>query len=437
MTLDPKEERNEIMQIIAVHARQVLDSRGNPTVEVEAYLEGGGYGRAIVPSGASTGTHEALELRDGDPKNYLGKSVTRAVENVNEIISPALCGLIATQQSEIDEIMLNLDGTPNKSKLGANAILGVSLAVAKAAANSYDLPLYQYLGGIAANLLPVPMMNVINGGAHADNNCDIQEFMLLPVGAPNIAEAVRFGAETFHNLKKILKDKKLAVSVGDEGGFAPMLESNEEALELMVAAIEKAGYIPGKDICLGIDSAASEFYQDGKYVFKKSSGKVFSSAELVNFYAMLVEKFPIITIEDGMAEDDWEGWKLLTKTLGHKIQIVGDDLYVTNIERLNKGIQEKASNSILIKLNQIGTLTETINCIQAAYKAGFTAVVSHRSGETEDTTIADLAVGLRTGQIKTGSLSRTDRICKYNRLIRIEEELGKSAEYLGMKAFRK
>ncbi len=416
-----------------ITARQILDSRGNPTVEVDVKLSCGVLGRAAVPSGASTGIFEALELRDGDNSMYLGKSVLKAVDNVNSKIAPELIGEDASNQQEIDKIMLQLDGTDNKSNLGANAILGVSLAVAKAASLAYEMPLYRYLGGITANTLPTPMMNIINGGAHADNNVDFQEFMIAPVGASNFQEAIRMGSEVFHNLKKVLGDRGLATSVGDEGGFAPNLNSNSEAIEVILTAIEKAGYTTDQiKICL--DPASSEFYEDGKYVLS-GEGKTLSKEEMVDFYADWVEKYPIISIEDGMAEDDWEGWKLLTEKLGHKIQLVGDDLFVTNTERLSKGIEKGIANSILIKVNQIGTLTETLAAISMANEAGYTAISSHRSGETEDTFIADLAVATNCGQIKTGSASRSDRIAKYNQLIRIEQELGSAAKYLGIKAF--
>lgn len=415
-------------------AREILDSRGNPTVEVEVHLEDGTVGRAAVPSGASTGAHEAVELRDGDEKRYGGKGVQQAVNNVNSVIAGELEGMDATRQVEIDELLCDLDGTPNKSKLGANAILGVSLAVAKAAAEFVRLPLYQYIGGVFARDLPVPMMNILNGGKHADNNVDIQEFMCLPVGANSFAEALRMGAEVFHSLKSVLKSKGLSTSVGDEGGFAPNLSSNEEAIQVIIQAIEKAGYQPGKDVYIGLDFAATELYKDDKYVFA-GEGVTRSRDEMVQYQAMLVDRYPIITIEDGMAEDDWEGWAALTAALGSRIQIVGDDLFVTNTERLARGIQEKCTNSILIKVNQIGTLTETLAAIEMAKRAGFTAVVSHRSGETEDTTIADIVVATNAGQIKTGAPSRTDRVAKYNQLLRIEEELGESARYPGMDAF--
>ncbi len=417
-------------EIFEVFAREILDSRGNPTVEVEVELESGAFGIAQVPSGASTGVHEAIELRDGDPKRYSGKGVLKAVENVNEIIAPKIIGYDATDQLLIDKLLIELDGTPNKSRLGANAILGVSLATAKAAADFFGLPLYCYIGGVNAKELPVPMMNILNGGKHADSGVDLQEFMIAPAGGANFKDSLRMGAETFHTLKKVLKEKGYNVSVGDEGGFAPNLKSSEEAIQLIVEAIKKAGYEPGKDIFIALDPAASEFYQDGKYVLSRE-GTVRTSDEMIDYYASLVDKYPIISIEDGIAEDDWEGWQKLTQKLGRKIQIVGDDLYVTDKKRLVRGIELKASNSILIKLNQIGTLTETLDTIETAKRAGFTAIVSHRSGETEDTTIADLAVATNIGQIKTGSLCRTDRIAKYNQLLRIEEQLGESAIYRG------
>lgn len=416
-----------------VKARQILDSRGNPTVEVDVTLSCGVVGRAAVPSGASTGIFEALEMRDGDKSIYCGKSVLKAVENVNTLIAPELIGENAADQQAIDKLMLDLDGTENKSKLGANAILGVSLACAKASAMAFEMPLYRYLGGINATTLPVPMMNVINGGAHADNNVDCQEFMITPVGASSFTEAIRMGAEVFHNLKSVLKDKGMVTSVGDEGGFAPNLSSNEEAIKVIIEAIEKAGYTTEQvKICL--DVASSEFYEDGKYNLA-GEGKVLSREEMVNFLADWVEKYPIISIEDGMAEEDWEGWKMLTERLGGCCQLVGDDLFVTNTKRLKKGIETGTANSILIKVNQIGTLSETLEAMNMAAKAGYTAISSHRSGETEDTFIADLAVATNCGQIKTGSASRTDRICKYNQLIRIEEELGSAAKYPGLKAF--
>jgi len=422
--------------ITSIFAREVLDSRGNPTVEVEVYTESGAFGRAIVPSGASTGEREAIEMRDGDKSRYLGKGVTKAVKNVNDIIAPALVGYDVTMQTFIDKVMIDLDGTPNKSKLGANAILAVSMGCARAAADFVGLPLYLYLGGFNAKQLPTPMMNIINGGSHADNNIDFQEFMILPVGAPTFKEALRMGAEVFHNLAKVLKAKGYSTSVGDEGGFAPNLDSNEAGLEIIVEAIKKAGYVPGKDVMLGMDVAASEFYdkESGKYVI--DGGKVkLSSEELVALYEGLVAKYPIISIEDGLDQNDWAGWKLLTDKLGKKIQIVGDDLFVTNTKILTEGISKGIANSILIKVNQIGTLTETFNAIEMAKRAGYTAVVSHRSGETEDTTIADISVATNAGQIKTGSISRTDRIAKYNQLLRIEEELGEVAEYNGIKSF--
>ena len=416
-----------------ITARQILDSRGNPTVEVDVQLSCGVMGRAAVPSGASTGIFEALELRDGDKSMYLGKGVLQAVDNVNSKIAPELIGEDAANQQEIDRIMLQLDGTPNKANLGANAILGVSLAVAKAASLAYEMPLYKYLGGISANTLPVPMMNVINGGAHADNNVDIQEFMITPVGAETFQEAIRMGAETFHALKKVLSDKGLATSVGDEGGFAPNLSSNEEALEVIITAIKNAGYTT-EQIKICLDPASSEFYENGQYNLK-GEGKILSRQEMVDFYADWTERYPIISIEDGMAEEDWEGWKMLTERIGDKCQLVGDDLFVTNTAKLSEGIEKNIANSILIKVNQIGTLTETLATIAMAHKAGYTAISSHRSGETEDTFIADLAVATNCGQIKTGSASRSDRIAKYNQLIRIEQELGSAARYLGIKAF--
>ena len=417
-----------------VYAREVLDSRGTPTVEVEVVLESGALGRAIVPSGASTGAFEAVELRDGDKERYIGKGVLKAVDNVNEIIAPEVEGLDAFDQPGIDGLMIELDGTPNKGKLGANAILGVSLAVARAAADELGLPLFQYIGGVNAKQLPVPMMNILNGGEHADNNVDVQEFMILPVGAESFAEGLRMGAEVFHSLKKVLAAKGLACGVGDEGGFAPNLGSNREALELIVEAIKGAGLEPGKDVMLGMDVAASEMYNDGKYELK-GEGKVLTSEEMINLYEGWVNEFPIITIEDGLNEEDWDGWKLLTERLGKKIQLVGDDLFVTNTERLERGIEAGVANSILIKVNQIGTLTETLDAIEMAKRAGYTAVISHRSGETEDTTIADIAVAVNAGQIKTGAPSRTDRVAKYNQLLRIEEIVGESARYEQLKSF--
>ena len=423
------------MSIIeGVLAREILDSRGNPTVEVEVILEDGTWARAAVPSGASTGIHEALELRDGDKARYNGKGVLHAVENILEVIAPELVGWDVTDQKGIDEMMIELDGTPNKGRLGANAILGVSLAVAKAAANHLDLPLYRYIGGVYAHVLPVPMMNILNGGKHAVDGPDLQEFMVMPVGAPSFAEALRWGSETYHALKSVLKSKGYGVGVGDEGGFAPSLKANEEAIEVILEAIVKAGYEPGKDIWIAMDPAASEIYEDGKYNLKKE-GRVLTSEEMVEFYAAWVEKYPIISIEDGLAEDDWEGFRLMTERLGDKIQIVGDDLLVTNTERIRKAIETGAVNSVLIKLNQIGTLTETIAAIDMTHRHNWTAVVSHRSGETDDTTIADLAVALNTGQIKTGAPARIDRVAKYNQLLRIEEELGETARYAGMSAF--
>ncbi|MCD6482115.1 MAG: phosphopyruvate hydratase [Candidatus Izimaplasma sp.] len=420
-----------------VYAREVLDSRGNPTVEVEVYTDSGSFGRAIVPSGASTGEHEAVELRDGVKSRFLGKGVETAVNNVNEIIAPEILGMDVTQQVLIDNLMIELDGTENKARLGANAILGVSMAVARAATDYVGLPLYLYLGGFNAKEIPTPMMNIINGGSHGDNNVDFQEFMIMPVGAKTFKEALRMGAEVFHSLKKVLKDRGYNTSVGDEGGFAPDLKSNEEALEVIMEAIKKANYVPGKDVMLAMDVASSEFYnkEKGVYVLEGEGGKELNAQDLVDFYVELVEKYPIISIEDGHDENDWAGWKLMNAKLGKKIQIVGDDLFVTNTKRLARGIEEGSANSILIKLNQIGTLTETFQCIEMAKKAGYTCVISHRSGETEDTIIADVAVATNSGQIKTGSLSRTDRIAKYNQLLRIEDELGETAVYNGMKSF--
>ena len=422
--------------IIDVYAREVLDSRGNPTVEVEVYLESGTMSRAIVPSGASTGQYEAVELRDGDAKRFLGKGVLNAVENVNEMIAPKVIGYDVRDQNAIDKLMIDIDGTPNKGKLGANAILGVSLAVARAASEYCGLPLYSYIGGCNAKEMPIPMMNILNGGSHADWCVDFQEFMIMPVGASSFKEAVRIGAEIFHSLKAVLKSKGHNVSVGDEGGFAPKLKSNEEALETIVEAIVKAGFMPGNDVKLAMDVASSEFYDEnkGKYILR-SEKKELTSTEMVDFYEKLINKYPIISIEDGLDENDWEGWKILTERLGNKIQLVGDDLFVTNTERLEMGIEKSVANSILIKVNQIGTLTETLDAIEMAKRAGYTAVISHRSGESEDTTIADIAVGINAGQIKTGSLSRTDRIAKYNQLIRIEDELGEVARYNGKKSF--
>ncbi len=417
-----------------IKAREILDSRGNPTVEVEVALVDGTIGRAAVPSGASTGVHEALELRDNDPSRYRGMGVLKAVSNVNDKIAPKLIGLSAFEQIRVDERMIELDGTPNKSNLGANAILGVSLATAHAAAIFLGMPLYRHIGGTLARTLPVPLMNILNGGKHAEDSTDLQEFMIAPVGAPSFREALRWGAETFHALKKVLKDRGLATGVGDEGGFAPSLKSNHEAVELILQAIEAAGYKPGEDIFVALDPAASEFYSDGKYVLAKE-GRTLTSAEMVDFYADWVSKYPIISIEDGLAEDDWEGWKLLTQRLGSKVQIVGDDLFVTSVNRLERGIKEGSANSILIKVNQIGTLTETLTTMQTAERARFTAVVSHRSGETEDVTVAHIAVATNAGQIKTGAPSRGERVAKYNELLRIEEELGPVAQYAGKSAF--
>lgn len=414
--------------ILDIFAREILDSRGNPTVEVDVVLEDGTLGRAAVPSGASTGAYEAVELRDGDSGRYLGKGVIKAVENVNNIISPELIGYDATEQVVLDKALIELDGTHNKGKLGANAILGVSLACANAAASYFGLPLYQYLGGVNGKLLPTPMMNILNGGKHADNNVDIQEFMVMPVGASTFAGALRMGTEVFHQLKKVLKARGLNTAVGDEGGFAPSLGSNEEALAVIVEAIKKAGYKPGEEVALALDCAATEFFKDGAYVFE---GTPRTAAEMVDYYAGLLDKYPVISIEDGLSEDDWEGWKEFTDRLGRRVQIVGDDLFVTNTERLSKGISMGVANSILIKVNQIGTLTETLDAIEMAKRAGYTAIVSHRSGETEDVTIADLVVAANAGQIKTGAPSRTDRVAKYNQLIRIEEELGDAAQYKG------
>jgi enolase len=415
-------------EILQVKGREIIDSRGNPTVEVDITLACGAVGRAAVPSGASTGSREALELRNKRAKRFGGKGVANAVKNVNTLIAEAVVGMDAADQTRLDRALIDLDGTENKAKLGANAILGVSMAVARAAANAYGLPLYRYLGGINAHILPVPMMNVINGGAHASNNLDIQEFMIVPFGAHTFSEAVQMGAETFHALKKILKDKGLSTAVGDEGGFAPDLESNEEALRYILEAITAAGYAPGKQIGLALDSAANEFYKNGKYVLK-SENRSLAASEMIDYYAELVEKYPILSIEDGLAEQDWKNWELLTEQLGDSIQLVGDDIFVTNPKILNKGIEEGIANAILIKLNQIGTVTETLDAIEVAMRAGYSAVVSHRSGETEDSFIADLAVAVNAGQIKTGSMSRTDRVAKYNQLLRIEEQLGMAARY--------
>lgn len=422
-------------RIVRIHGREILDSRGNPTVEVDVELESGAWGRAAVPSGASTGEHEAVELRDGDAARYLGKGVRKAVESVNTIIAKELVGASAFEQAVLDQRMISLDRTPNKGKLGANAILGVSLAVAKAAAADLGLPLYQYIGGVNANDLPLPMMNILNGGSHADNNVDVQEFMIMPAGTGTFAEALRMGTEIFHHLKSVLKDWHYNTAVGDEGGFAPNLQSNEEALQVIIKGIEQAKYVPGEDVLLALDPASSEFYKDGTYRLEAEAKPDKSPEEMVDFYSKLVEKYPIISIEDGMAEDDWDGWKLLTQALGDKVQLVGDDLFVTNTERLQRGIDLGVGNSILIKLNQIGTLTETLDAIELAKRFNYTAVVSHRSGETEDTTISDLVVGANTGQIKTGSLCRTDRICKYNQLLRIEEQLGSRAKFNGRQVF--
>ncbi|WP_164108119.1 MULTISPECIES: phosphopyruvate hydratase [Sphingobacterium] len=420
--------------IIDVHARQILDSRGNPTIEVDVTTQNGFVGRAAVPSGASTGVHEAVELRDGDKKKYLGKGVLKAVENVNTTIAQALEGVDVFEQNAIDKIMIDLDGTENKGKLGANAILGVSLAVAKAAAQESRQPLYRYIGGVNANTLPIPMMNIINGGSHSDAPIAFQEFMIMPVGAPSFSEALRWGTEVFHNLKKILHDRGLSTAVGDEGGFAPTFDGTEDAIETVLKAIESAGYIPGSDICLALDCAASEFYVNGKYDYTKFEGEkgaIRSSEEQAAYLAELSEKYPIISIEDGMQEDDWAGWKLLTEKIGGRVQLVGDDLFVTNTKRLQQGIDTGTANSILVKVNQIGSLTETINAVTLAQNSGYTSVMSHRSGETEDFTIADLAVALNCGQIKTGSASRSDRMAKYNQLLRIEEELGANARFIG------
>lgn len=419
--------------IAKVHARQILDSRGNPTVEVEVITDNGVFGRAAVPSGASTGIHEAVELRDGDKGTYLGKGVLKAVDNVNNAINEALIGKHIYDQNAIDAAMIQLDGTANKGNLGANAILGASLATAKCAADNAGLPLYKYIGGVNANTLPIPMMNIINGGSHADNSIDFQEFMISPVGAESFSHALRMGAEIFHNLKDVLKGKGMSTNVGDEGGFAPNLGSNEESLEVIMQAIEKAGYKPGEEVFITMDAAASEFYlkDEQKYHLHKSSGEKLSSSDLVSLWAELAAKYPIISIEDGLDEDDWSGWKELTEKIGDKVQLVGDDLFVTNVDRLKQGIDQNIGNSILVKVNQIGSLTETINAVDMAHRASYTSVMSHRSGETEDVTIADLSVALNCGQIKTGSASRTDRIAKYNQLLRIEEELGSSAQYLG------
>jgi len=429
-----KDGQQPMTNIGDIHAREVLDSRGNPTVEAEVHLMDGAVGRAIVPSGASTGEHEAVELRDGDNQRFLGKGVQKAVENVNTEIADALANLDAADQRTIDQKMIELDGTPNKGRLGANAILAVSMACARAAAVEYQLPLYRYLGGAAANLLPCPMMNILNGGAHADNNVDFQEFMVMPVGAPSFSEALRWGVEVFHTLKGVLKKRGYNTAVGDEGGFAPSVKSNVEAIEVVLEAIQQAGYKPGEEIAIALDPAASEFYQDGKYVFKKSDKSAKSSDDMVRYWAKWVKDYPIVSLEDGLSEEDWGGWQNMTRELGGKIQLVGDDIFVTNIEIFAEGIEKKIANSILIKLNQIGTVSETLDAIDLARRNGYTSVISHRSGETEDTFIADLAVATGAGQIKTGSASRTDRIAKYNQLMRIEEELGGAARFLGLKA---
>ncbi|MFZ7170907.1 MAG: phosphopyruvate hydratase [Bacteroidota bacterium] len=419
--------------ILTINARQILDSRGNPTVEVDVYTDSGVMGRAAVPSGASTGTHEAVELRDNDKSQYMGKSVYQAVENINSILREQLKGMYIFDQTGIDKKMMEIDGTPNKAKIGANAILGVSLAVAKAAAEESRQPLFRYIGGVNANLLPIPMMNILNGGAHADNGIDFQEFMVMPVGAPSFSEALRMGTEVFHHLKAVLKKQGLSTNVGDEGGFAPNIKSNEEALKAVLQAIESAGYRPGEDIYIAMDAAASEFYdtKENAYIFKKSTGDKLTSSQMVDFWADWSKRYPILSIEDGFAEDDWDGWKQVTDRIGKTVQLVGDDLFVTNETRLSQGIEKGVANSILVKVNQIGSLTETINAVQMAQTNSYTSVMSHRSGETEDTTIADLAVALRCGQIKTGSASRSDRIAKYNQLLRIEEQLGENAQYLG------
>ena len=420
-------------QIIAIRGRQILDSRGNPTVEVEVYTDQGAMGRAAVPSGASTGVHEACELRDGDKSVYLGKGVLQAINNVNNVLNEELRGMYVEEQRAVDQKMIELDGTPNKSRLGANAILGVSLACAKAAAMESGQQLYRYLGGCGGYMLPVPMMNILNGGSHADNSIDFQEFMIMPVGAPTFTEALRMGAEVFHNLRTVLKSRNMSTNVGDEGGFAPNLGSNDEAIQVVCQAIEKAGYRPGEDVFIGLDAAASEYYnpETGLYEMRWSTGEKYNATEMVDFWKRWVEQYPVISIEDGMAEDDWDGWKLLTDAIGDRCQLVGDDLFVTNVERLQMGLDRKVANSILVKLNQIGTLSETIDAVNLATRNGYTSIISHRSGETEDTTIADLVVALNTGLIKTGSASRTDRICKYNQLMRIEEGLGDQAQYLG------
>jgi enolase len=435
-TPSPNQDRSNMTEIVSIKAREILDSRGNPTVEVDVHLAGGAMGRAAVPSGASTGEHEAVELRDGDQSHYLGKGVLKAVENVETLLAPELEGMDATNQRLLDGTMIAIDGTDNKGKVGANAILAVSMAAARASANALKLPLYRYLGGVNACILPTPMMNILNGGSHADSNVDFQEFMVMPVGAETFSDALRWGTEVFHTLKGVLKKNGYNTAVGDEGGFAPSLKSNEEAVELILQAIEKAGYTPGEQIAIALDPASSEFYdkETGEYVFKKSDGRRLSSAEMAAYWQSWTEKYPIVSIEDGLAEDDWEGWKILTEGVGQRIQLVGDDLFVTNTERLQMGIEQKVANSILIKVNQIGTVSETLEAIELGRRYGYTSIISHRSGETEDTFIADLAVGTGAGQIKTGSASRTDRIAKYNQLLRIEEELGQSAEFLGIES---
>jgi enolase len=432
----PSNYRSNMTEIVSIHAREILDSRGNPTVEADVILDGGAKGRAAVPSGASTGEHEAVELRDGDKEHYLGKGVLNAVENVESILAPELTGMDASNQRLIDATMISIDGTENKSKLGANAILAVSMACARASAEALKLPLYRYLGGVNACLLPTPMMNILNGGSHADSNVDFQEFMVMPVGAETFSDALRWGTEVFHTLKGVLKKKGYNTAVGDEGGFAPSLKSNAEAIELILESIQLAGYTPGEDISIALDPASSEFYnkETGRYIFKKSDKSEKTSAEMAAFWEDWVRQYPIVSLEDGLAEDDWEGWKLLTKNIGDIVQLVGDDLFVTNTVRLQQGIEQKVANSILIKVNQIGTVSETLEAIELARRFGYTSIISHRSGETEDTFIADLAVGTGAGQIKTGSASRTDRIAKYNQLLRIEEELGQSAEFLGIES---
>ena len=428
--------RSNMTEIVSIHAREILDSRGNPTVEADVLLESGAMGRAAVPSGASTGEHEAVELRDGDKEHYLGKGVLQTVENIESALAPELCGMDASNQRLIDQTMIALDGTPNKGRLGANAILAVSMACARAAAKELRIPLYRYIGGIHACTLPTPMMNILNGGAHADNNVDFQEFMIMPAGADSFAEALRWGAEVFHTLKSVLKAKGLNTSVGDEGGFAPSLKSNTEAIELVLEAITQAGYKPGEDIFVALDPAASEFYdkEKKKYVFKKSDKSEHTSEQMTRYWESWIKQYPIISLEDGLDENDWEGWQFLTKTLGDRVQLVGDDIFVTNTERLQRGIDEGVGNSILIKVNQIGTVSETMECIDLARRYGYTSIISHRSGETEDAFIADFAVATGAGQIKTGSLSRTDRIAKYNQLLRIEEELGQAAQFLGLES---